>query len=363
MAPLTRTPLNLPDLLAASIAPFRRVPLLVWALLGSSMALTLTLGFWGAYRTPALVGVLALAAGLVMALPLRGDTTRWRWVCLAWIPLTALLLWQVELPVEEAVELWALPTAAMSLGMLVILGHWRTAWLAAAGVLTVTVVWVNLVGMDVGSAAEMLGWLSPIIAATVLLAVLKRALRRLEQNTVEEAELRLEAEELHSRNEARIAYNRDLQEAVGDVLDRIATGKPLDAEERRHCSLVEGLLRDRIRGRSLTDDVIEQAIWAARERGAQITLLDDRRSWTGVEELREPIRAAAIDLLAGLGEGDSGTIRLLPAGRRRVASVVVGRADGTGDSRSFPEQPIPDAPAVPDAPAEPDAPTGPGPAQ
>ncbi len=59
MAPMNRPPLSLPDLLDASIAPFRRVPLLIWALLGSSMALTLTLGFWSAYRNPFVVALLA----------------------------------------------------------------------------------------------------------------------------------------------------------------------------------------------------------------------------------------------------------------------------------------------------------------
>ncbi|WP_169796222.1 hypothetical protein [Granulicoccus phenolivorans] len=334
---MNRPPLSLPDLLDASIAPFRRVPLLIWALLGSSMALTLTLGFWSAYRNPFVVALLALVAGLVMALPLRREWTHWRWACLGWIPLTALVLAQVELPLGEAIELWPLPTAAISLGMMVVLGHWRPAWLAAGGVLLVTIGWVKLSGLAVEPAAEMIGWMSPIVAATVMLWVLRRALRRLEMNTAEEAELRLETEELQSRNAAREAYNRELRDAVGDLLDRIATGRPMSPQERRTCTLVEGKLRDRIRGRSLTNDAIEQAIWAARERGAQVTLLDDRRSWIGIDELRGSIQKAAIDLLAGLGEGDSGTIRLLPAGRRRVASLVVGRADGTGDARTFPD--------------------------
>jgi len=60
------------------------------------------------------------------------------------------------------------------------------------------------------------------------------------------------------------------------MLDRIARGPALTADERRVCIGLEGELRDEYRAGALAREPLTAAVRAARERGIDVVLLDDR---------------------------------------------------------------------------------------
>ena len=123
----------------------------------------------------------------------------------------------------------------------------------------------------------------------------------------------------------QLAY---LDERARPLLLRIASG-PIDEQIVTECGLVEAALRDRIRAPALDVPMITEAVWAARARGARVLLLDDRdpRGRDGAEPL-DAVHAAAA---AALGRADAGcdvTVRVLPTGRSRMATLTVDRGDG-----------------------------------
>ncbi|GAA3952888.1 hypothetical protein [Gordonia caeni] len=119
-----------------------------------------------------------------------------------------------------------------------------------------------------------------------------------------------------------------LDERARPLLLRIAAG-PIDTQVVAECGLVEAALRDGIRAPALDVPIITEAAWAARARGARVLLLDDRapRGGDGAEPL-EALHAAAVAALDRAGAGCDVTVRVLPSGRSRLATLTVDRGDG-----------------------------------
>ncbi|MCU1425345.1 MAG: hypothetical protein JWM51_1636 [Microbacteriaceae bacterium] len=72
------------------------------------------------------------------------------------------------------------------------------------------------------------------------------------------------------------------------------SGGVLAAAERQECLLLEGAIRDEIRGRNLLNDAVREQVMLARRRGAAVTLLDEG----GMDSLPEPMRQRVLDRLA-----------------------------------------------------------------
>jgi hypothetical protein len=117
------------------------------------------------------------------------------------------------------------------------------------------------------------------------------------------------------------------------MLQRIAlTGGSISEEDRAECFVLEGALRDEIRGRQLLDDGVRQQIMAARRRGAIVQLFDEG----GVDDLEHEelhrVLGAVADALAG-SNADRLIIRTKPADSD-VAVTVVGLRTVDGGSAS-----------------------------
>lgn len=123
----------------------------------------------------------------------------------------------------------------------------------------------------------------------------------------------------------QLAY---LDDRARPLLLRISAGSPLDESVVIECGLVEAALRDRIRAPALDVPMIAEAAWAARSRGARVLLLDDRDAPGEAAAKLEALYAGAVAALDRAGAGCDVTVRVLPSGRDRLATLTVDRGDG-----------------------------------
>jgi len=136
------------------------------------------------------------------------------------------------------------------------------------------------------------------------------------------------ATQLVRQRERRVRVKYALGVA-GPVLTRtVASHGLLTEEERLEARLAEGRLRDELRGASLLNDAVREAIHEARLRGIAVTVFDEG----GLDELDEERRDAIRDELADIVvRADAERVIIRAARDARTAVTVVGRT-GTGDS-------------------------------
>ena len=101
----------------------------------------------------------------------------------------------------------------------------------------------------------------------------------------------------------------------------MSNGPPTDPRTKRRYATAEALLRDGVRGRSLMSPRIAAAATAARERGVEVTLLDDRGQGLATGEAMVRLSEIVVDQLEAMN-GGSVTVRLAPKGRRVAVSIV-----------------------------------------
>lgn len=120
----------------------------------------------------------------------------------------------------------------------------------------------------------------------------------------------------------------ELRASAGPLLERIARdAHPPTPDERREYRAAEALLRDGVRGRSLVVEPIVSAATAARDRGIEVVLLDDRGEALP-EDAMLRIANFAVTALYAAQEG-SVTVRLHPKGRDISVSIVSTSREGS----------------------------------
>jgi hypothetical protein len=112
------------------------------------------------------------------------------------------------------------------------------------------------------------------------------------------------------------------------VLERIANGED-DPELRAEAILVEAALRDVLRGRRLAGEPLTSAVLEARQRGVDVTLLDDLDD-RGATELAEDQRDAALTWAGDRVRATTAltaTVRLSRRAGRPIVTVLTGDDD------------------------------------
>ncbi|MDO5682430.1 MAG: hypothetical protein Q4G46_06350 [Propionibacteriaceae bacterium] len=323
-------------------AKARRVPLAPvdgygWFAVQAGFAGLMTLGYWRHYDQPWIVLLAVPLAGIVGGIPLSGRWHRTRFgkaVAFGWLAVAAIVGQQISEPVGEIAMWWPIATTTLSMGLLALIGSWRIAWTVTVAFVVQAVLWGMTREIPLAVALEQLGMLTAPIAGTVFRFVMRRARRREVLARQEEAAALEEIGRMASQAEARREYRARLARTVGPILERIAAGAELTPEERRDCRLTEASLRDAIRGRGLATPEVSVSARAARERGATVTLIDDRRV-DCVDEVCRNVLGATRETLERADAGDTFVARLLPVGRRNVATVLLVHADGDGVRREF----------------------------
>ena len=328
--------------MSAGVSPAGRRSLPVfsgyaWAATHLGFAGLLTIGNWANYSRPWVVVVAVLISGVVGGVPLskRWFATRVGWsVPFGWLVLLPWVGSQIQGPVNELSVLWPAASATLALGLLAMVGGWRVAWAVTIVLIVEVLFWDVSYGLARTHIVEQLTLLIPVVAGTIYRTLARRARRRETEARRREAEAVQQIAALASQEEARADYRTRLLAQVGPILERIESSHGLTPAERAECRLVEASLRDAIRGRGLASAEIVRAARAARERGTTVSLIDDRRAdeATGVPL---NILAAVSETLDQAGTGDTFVARLLPVGRRNIATVLLADAEGEGVRRQF----------------------------
>lgn len=226
------------------------------------------------------------------------------------------------------------PASAMTvvLALLVLHGRPTSAWLGAVSATGLAAVGgvVTGIGPAVGAGNTMFCY--PVLAVATLFSIMMtpmpERIMALREDAIQQA-----ASEAASRAAAaeREAQMRQLDARARTILQRIVDGHEFTAEETAEARLTEAQLRDAIRASAWSSDDVETAVWAARQQGHTIRLLDDG-ALDGLDSRTvSTVRSALLRELELLsvtsGEPARGTLtaRVLPVGREVLATVVVGR--------------------------------------
>jgi len=216
---------------------------------------------------------------------------------------------------------WHLGAITLILVVLAARGQIRAAWIGYAVLALLAMAWAVVTGQTVVTGIELvIRHAGTLLAGTLFVVGLDRTeatLRVLTQDDI--ARARGDATTVAALDE-RKAELRRVNLLARPTLQLLAAPHVLTATERAQCLLVEARLRDAIRGRALFMPLVTEAVTAARQRGVEVTVLDDSG-----DSPPDGLAALARTVAEVLGTVRHGrvTVRVLPAGRPIIATLVV----------------------------------------
>jgi hypothetical protein len=223
---------------------------------------------------------------------------------------------QLDPTAENGYATWYIAAVGTLMTIVAVRRQELFAWLGAGFLAAHTVFWAGL-----GSIVSLgvLGSVVWVAGAVVVMRAFTKAIRdtehfaRAERQAAEwEA-----AQEAHvSERQHRLAYTYRMAEPL--LTEIVRSGGALTAEQRAECLLLEGAMRDEIRGRALLNDAVRAAVAAARRRGATVSLLDEG----GLDGMDATARQAVLDRLAEAVR-DSMADKLIVRTVPRVSEVAV----------------------------------------
>ncbi|MFC3963933.1 hypothetical protein [Nocardia jiangsuensis] len=287
-----------------------------------------TVATWPGMRTvwPTVLSLVVLAVATVALIAVPGDPLP----LVATVAMTlagpfacAVTLVVVPVPMLTPLQAWTHGGATTIYCFMCVRGRSGFAWLGILGVTLVYMAWTGLTGQG---AVAGFGLVAIEIGPLGMATVLSYTLRPNAQLTFE---LRDAARDRYAEESAAAAtmQERDLQVTRLDrltrpLLTRIADGTPLTERERLECELLEAHLRDSLRAPGLSDEHTTARVRAARSRGVEVVLIDDRGMAESAPEVGERVREAVVAALDATADG-SVRIRILPPGRPTLASILV----------------------------------------
>jgi len=216
---------------------------------------------------------------------------------------------------------WHLGAITLILVVLAARGRMKSAWAGYAVLAVLAMVWAvstgqsALVGID-----QVIRHAGTLLAGTLFVVGFARSEGTLGVlNAQEITRASHDATTVAAIEERKAALAR-VNALARPTLQLLASPHTLTEAERAECLLVEAGLRDAIRGRALFVQPVIDAVKAARQRGVQVTVLDDSAD-TPPTQLGALARTVA-DVLDTIMHGRV-TVRLLPAGRADVATLVI----------------------------------------
>ncbi|WP_241385794.1 hypothetical protein [Rhodococcus sp. CH91] len=278
-------------------------------------------------RWPLAVAVIvcvAAAYGLVVVegdpLPLRPAVA----MTFAGAVASAAVLW--VLPAEPAphpIELWPFGMSTTILVFMCVRGRTMLAWCGMILMLVVAALWSHLTGPG---AAYGLGLTitsaGPVLMGTVFgytIRPLARSIYLLRAQSMQRIAAESAAAAALEERDVRL---RGLDASARPLLTRIASGEPLDDNERIECGLLEARLRDGLRAPVFQVPEVEKAAAAARRRGVEVVMLDDRAMDAASPEIRRRVYCEVVDVLDSVRTG-SVTVRVLPPARGAMVTMLL----------------------------------------
>ena len=203
------------------------------------------------------------------------------------------------------------------------------AWTGGLTMLAITLVWAEISGRGALWALSLAqSQIALMVVATLFGASLRRTATRINELTERSVSASAVAASANAAQEIRLQRAAELAATAVPLLDRIATADSFSAADRAAFARVEAQLRDGVRGRSLMTPVVVAAVERARERGVEVTLLDDRGSELPSASAMSEIGIRIAASLDAAAEG-AVTIRLLPPGRDTAVTIVTRKGEAT----------------------------------
>lgn len=247
-------------------------------------------------------------------------------------PVATLLVFAVLPEVDSLLVTWPLSACTALATYLCVRGRTWSAWISLVSAIAVCAAWAHVTGPGLGYGLSIsLINLAPLIMATFFALTIRPAARDIfvlrRAGTAAAAAEAAHTAALDERDRQLVR----LDDQVRPLLERLADPAPLNDRERESCALAEARLRDSLRAPVLDAPEVVDAAWQARARGVEVLLLDDHGLDGAPEPVRERVMQAMIPALSQAREG-AVTIRILPPGRRVLATVL--QADGDRITRA-----------------------------
>lgn len=229
-------------------------------------------------HTPLGVGafVLFLASAMLFAIPGVTPLSRWRTVAIivVVVVVTVAITWQQ--PFHDRAPgyvAWDLGGTSSLLFCLAIRARILAAWIGEAAVILLVCVWsVQVTGAPWYGLSISYGQPVVVLACTVFAIGLHRTVRRIIDYRTAERDRQAERARMLASEADRERELKLVRDLAGPTLSRIAEGLDPDPVAVRG---LEAALRDVIRGRSLMIEPLPTTLRMVRERGVDVTVLDD----------------------------------------------------------------------------------------
>ncbi|MDX2377338.1 hypothetical protein M4I32_11060 [Microbacterium sp. LRZ72] len=292
------------------------------------------------------VAALALvsAGGLLLLLPAPEPYPASRTaIVLGATTLVSLAAWNLPEDVRPGWAAWFWGAVAVLLMVLAFRGRIIAAWAGLAVMMLIAVVWAVGAGWSAFDGLVFtIRHAAMLLVGTVFALYLRRtaaAIGALQRTELARARDQEATRAARDEQRARIERLRSLAEPA---LRHLASDEPIDDDARREFRLLEATLRDWLRADALSTSTVLAAARRARERGVDVTLLDDRGPGAMDAATAARVERMVVSILDAHAAGEI-VVRILPAGRDPAATI---RGTGTGGPVRV------DIPAAPD-PQEP----------
>ena len=307
-------------------------PLLLALFIAGNLTFTFTTLDRVASPWPCIVAMLMVCAAAVPIVIPHPDPfpLEWTfWVLIAVTASTALISWQLSPTGSLGREAWHFGANTWLLFFVAMRGRPAFAWLGFGAMFAITAWWTISVGRGALESVLLLDTHAGILfVGTLLRGALLRASRRINSLNARSLELAAAAASSEAEQDIRRQRVAELAEVATPLLSKIARSSYVAPQERIDFLLAEATLRDSVRARSLHLPEIAAATAAARRRGVEVTLLDDRGGG-----LPNPVamRRLTDRITESLHNVDRGrlTVRLAPTGRETAVSIVIETAGST----------------------------------
>ena len=265
----------------------------------------------------------------------------------------ALVFPMLPVPVASPLQTWPLGAATAIYTFMCVRGRTAWAWAGSIAMIGVCVAWSAATGQGAvhGVTMSVIN-LAPLLMSTFFAYTIRpaaTAIFQLRRQSTTRTEATAAASAVLAERDAQL---RRLDALARPLLERIASGEPLTGEQRLASQLLEAHLRDTLRAPALAHPSVAAAARAARGRGVDVVLLDDRGLDAADAAVRDRVVAAVAARLDAVAAG-SVTARILPPGRTALATVLVNH-DGDVEQIEYGHDGyhLAPAPAPDDAPRE-----------
>lgn len=217
---------------------------------------------------------------------------------------------------------WHYSVVMVLLIAVLVRGQRTAAWVGLAIFLVQSIVWS--VQTDQGPYQLMDVVFGPVLWVTLATLVM-RGVRSIGEQLVRVRSTSREnthaMADSFSKLVLREVWLTQLREQIGPLLQNLADpNHQLSAQERDACRILEGRLRDALRAGNLVSQGVSDAIQAARGRGVEVVLVDNRGS-----RLPEPVRLATLRRLEQLVRTSTGgriVARTAPEGYADAVTIL-----------------------------------------